>query len=287
MGFIYKVTNRVNGKVYVGQTVHTIEWRWNTHLNSAYNDRMGDYNVLFHRAIRKHGIDAFEVSEVEKCDSSVLNEREKYWIKEYNSFSSQNGYNSTLGGDGAVKYKDEDILKYWNLGYGSSDISRFLGCTRGTARVRLLAMGKSAEEIRLRGNLAISEANQRRVYQYDKNGNFLKTFYSVKQAGDETKCCTTNIASAACGNIRSAGGYLWSYEKSKKIKPLSLKKTGYTIIGKYDSNENLIEIYLSLTAAQKNTGISRKKLSMVAETGESYKGFYWRYINIENGVIHI
>ena len=286
MGFIYKVTNTVNGKVYIGKTIHSIDWRWNTHLHSAYNERMGDYDVLFHRAIRKYGIDAFDVVEIEKCENAILGEREKYWIEQYDSYSKENGYNCTLGGEGSIKYKDEDILRYWNLGYGSSDISRFLGCSRGTARVRLLSMGKSAEEIRVRGNLAISEANQRRIYQYNKNGIFLKTFYSVTQASKEINCCKTNIASAAKGNIKSAGGYLWSYEKVEKLNPLS-RKTGYSIIGKYDLNENLIEIYLSLTAAHKNTGISRKKLSMVAETGESYKGFYWRYINIENGIIHI
>lgn len=284
MGFIYRVVNRVNGKSYIGQTIHTIEWRWNTHLLSAYNNRMGDHNVLFHRAIRKYGIDAFEVMEIEKCDNSILNKREKYWIKKYNSYG--NGYNLTIGGDGTRKYEDSDILKYWNLGYAASDISKLIGCGRNTARLRLISMGVSADEIRKRGNLAISENKQKRIYQYDKNGFFLKTFYSATEAGKEVKCNKTNISSAAQGNIRSAGGYLWSYDKKDKIDVLP-KKKGYTIIGKYTKNNELVEIYLSLTAAQNNTGISRKKISILAETGEFYKGYYWRYMNIENGIIHV
>ena len=284
MGYIYKVTNVVNGKVYIGQTIHTIEWRWNTHLVAAYNDRMGDHNVLFHRAIRKYGIDAFKVKQLEKCDNSILNDREKYWIKKYNSYP--NGYNLTIGGEGTRKYEDSDILNYWNLGYAASDIGRLLGCGRNTARVRLIGMGVSADELRKRGNLAISERKQKRIYQYDKNGIFLKTFYSATEASKEIKCNLSNISGAAQGNIKSAGGYLWSYEKKDKIDVFP-KKKGYTIIGKYTRNNELVEIYLSLTAAQKNTGISRKTLSIKAETGELYKDYYWRYINIENGIIHI
>lgn len=284
MGFIYRVVNRVNGKSYIGQTIHTIEWRWNTHLLSAYNNRMGDHNVLFHRAIRKYGIDAFEVMEIEKCDNSILNEREKYWIKKYNSYG--NGYNLTIGGGGTRKYEDSDILKYWNLGYATSDISKLIGCGRNTARTRLIGMGIPANEIRERGNLAISESKQKKVYQYDRSGNFLKTFYSTTEAAKELKCNHSNIASAAQGNLKSAGGYLWSYEKKEKIEVLSNKK-GYTIIGKYTKDGELVEMYLSFTAAQNNTGISRKKISILAETGEFYKGYYWRYVNIENGIIHV
>lgn len=284
MGYIYKITNKVNGKVYIGQTIHTIEWRWNTHLLSAYNNRMGDHNVLFHRAIRKYGIDAFEVEQIEKCNNSILSEREKYWIKKYDSYA--NGYNLTIGGEGARKYEDSDILKYWDFGYAASDIGRLLGCGRNTVRLRLIGMGISAEEIRKRGNIAISESKQKRVYQYDKNGNFLKTFYSVTEASKTVGCNKANIAGAAQGNIKSAGGYIWSYDKKEKIDVLPNKK-GYTIIGKYTKNNKLVEIYLSLTAAQNNTGISRKKISILAETGELYKGYYWRYMNIENGIIHI
>ncbi len=284
MGFIYKVTNTVNGKTYIGQTTYTIKWRWNTHLTSAYNDRLGDHNTLFHRAIRKYGIDAFKVEEVEKCDSSLLNERETHWIKQYNSY--KNGYNLTLGGEGGKKYEDSDILDSWKLGYAASDIGRLLGCGRNTVRLRLLGMGISPDEIKKRGNQAISEAKHKRVYQYDKDGNFLKTYYSAVEAAKELKCNKANINSAAQGNIRSAGGFLWSYQKLDKIEVLP-QREGYTIIGKYTPDGKLIEIYLSLTAAQKNTGISRKKLSILAETGEIYKNYYWRYMNIEDGIIHI
>jgi hypothetical protein len=284
IGYIYKITNTVNGKIYIGQTIHTTEWRWNTHLLAAYNNRMGDHNVLFHRAIRKYGIDAFVVEELEKCDNAMLSEREQYWIKKYNSYKE--GYNLTIGGEGTTKYEDSDILKYWDMGYGTSYISKFLGCSRGTARLRLISMGVPSDEIKKRGCLTISESNRKRVYQYDTNGKFVKSFYSVREASKEVKCNPSNISEAAQGNIRSAGGYFWSYEKKEKIDIVPPKK-GYSILGKYSHDGELVEIYLSLTAAQKNTGISRKKLSMLAEHGDFYKNYYWRYLNIENGIIHI
>lgn len=287
MGFIYKVNNKINDKNYIGQTIHTVEWRWETHLRSAFNERMQDHNVLFHRAIRKYGIDAFEVETIEECDNELLNEKEIYWIEHYKS-CGENGYNISLGGNGYYRYKDSDILKFWEMGYSASDIGRFLGCQRGTARLRLLANNISQQEIIERGNLAISESNRKKVYQYDsKTGEYIKGFYSVTIASKETKINLANIAECAQGHILSAGGYIWSYEKKDKINVIK-KNNKRCLVGKYDENGKLVEAYISLTATAKNNKdikVSRKKLSIVIAKGEKYKNFYWRFIEIENGII--
>lgn len=87
---IYKVTNKINGKVYIGQSVD-IGRRWRQHMTA-------EDDIYFHKAIQKYGVENFEWEVIEKCKKSELDERESYWIEYYDSFN--NGYNCTKGGDG-------------------------------------------------------------------------------------------------------------------------------------------------------------------------------------------
>ena len=87
---IYKVTNKINGKVYIGQSVD-IGRRWRQHMTA-------EDDIYFHKAIQKYGVDNFIWEVIEKCKKSELDERESYWIEYYDSFNK--GYNCTKGGDG-------------------------------------------------------------------------------------------------------------------------------------------------------------------------------------------
>lgn len=288
MAYIYKITNTVNGKVYIGQTRYTVEWRWHTHLYATYNEIAGDHNTLLHKAIRKYGIDAFLVETIDECDSSELNDKEIFWIKHFNSYDSDYGYNMTLGGSGLNLYSDEEILKLWNAGYAASEIARLMNAPigRNTVRSRLLGMGIDEDIIRKRGNEAISRSKHKLIYQYAMNGKYIKAFYSAVEAAKETKSNRTNINACAAGNLKSAGGYLWSYTKVDKM-PKPKNNKGFTLVGKYTPDGSLIEAYVSLTAAQKHNEISRKRLAIACEKNEVYKGFLWKFLDIKGGVIHV
>lgn len=95
MGFIYKITNKINGKIYIGQTSKTIERRFNTHIKNAKKH----INRYLYDAMNCYGYDNFEVSQVEECDNALLDDREIYWIKYFNCIIP-NGYNMTSGGGG-------------------------------------------------------------------------------------------------------------------------------------------------------------------------------------------
>lgn len=96
---IYKITNKINQKCYIGKSKNITE-RWNYH-KTRYNDER-EYDKPLYRAFRKYGIENFTfdiLEELQEYDKES-NEREKYWIKFYNSY--EKGYNGTKGGDGGT-----------------------------------------------------------------------------------------------------------------------------------------------------------------------------------------
>ena len=100
---IYKVTNKINKKIYIGQTTLTLNQRQNRHRTTFYHQRAREVNSSrFYNAIGKYGFDNFKFEEIEKCDTlESLDEREMYWIQFYKSHERKFGYNIKLGGNTA------------------------------------------------------------------------------------------------------------------------------------------------------------------------------------------
>lgn len=87
---IYKITNTENQKMYIGQS-RNIDQRWKTHKRMALKTKNTDNNSHLYNAMRKYGLEKFKFEVVEECAINLLNDREKYWILEYNSV--EEGYN--------------------------------------------------------------------------------------------------------------------------------------------------------------------------------------------------
>ena len=87
-GKIYRITNLVNGKIYIGQTVQSLEERFYKHC-AKYSDRL-HFVMPIKQAIFKYGKENFKIELIEDCDIELLNEREQYWISYYDSYN--NGY---------------------------------------------------------------------------------------------------------------------------------------------------------------------------------------------------
>lgn len=92
---IYKIENKIDGKVYIGQSVN-IEDRWIKHKSVSQNINHENAHYKIYRAIRKHGLENFIFSIIEECSKENLDDKEKEWINFYDSY--KNGYNQTLGG---------------------------------------------------------------------------------------------------------------------------------------------------------------------------------------------
>lgn len=151
MWIIYKHTNKINGKVYIGQTQAKAKLRWNNGLgykNSSY----------FYSAIQKYGWENFEHEIIEEniLTAKEAYEREQYWIKYYHSFVGDeqcNGYNLTIGGHGnfgrivseetkqkisKAKLGKKMTCKAWNLGIPLSEERK--------QNLRLKNLGKKQSE---------------------------------------------------------------------------------------------------------------------------------------------
>ena len=100
VGYIYKITNLINGKIYIGKTKYTIDNRYKSHLKQAIKNR--DLNITsskLYNAINKYGTENFKIEQIEECSYENLSEREIFWIKELDARNPTIGYNICKGGE--------------------------------------------------------------------------------------------------------------------------------------------------------------------------------------------
>lgn len=115
---IYKITNKLNNKVYIGQSVN-ISYRWTAHRCRPFNKNSNQYNNPLYKAIRKYGIENFQFEVLEECLKSELNDKEKYYISLFKSTDPKKGYNLTTGGQDSrqinSKISEKDLFEIIDL----------------------------------------------------------------------------------------------------------------------------------------------------------------------------
>ena len=171
-GLIYKITNDINNKVYIGKTLHSsIAERFNEHLRD-YQKSRNEKRPLYN-AMQKFGVKHFKIELIEKVPISELSLREIYWIDFYNSF--HNGYNATRGGDGKQLYDYDAIVQGFVSGKLIKDLANEFGCCIDTI-TQVLKLSNIDTSI---------NANKKAchgVRAKDKQGNLLKEFSSRAEA---------------------------------------------------------------------------------------------------------
>jgi group I intron endonuclease len=176
MAYIYKITNLVNGKEYIGKTGLTIQKRFKQHIkDSAYTD--GREKRPLYDAFNKYGIENFKIEQIEECNLEEVNEKEIYWINYYNTF--HNGYNATLGGEGISTINYDEIVELFEQGLNLKEISNETGHDKEWISVILKSRGISNEEIQERK----VKNQEKKVFRIDKQTNkILEEYPSVGKA---------------------------------------------------------------------------------------------------------
>lgn len=174
MAFIYKITNNINGKIYIGKTVHAVKRRFLEHIYESHTDTK---NRPFHLAIVKYGIENFSIDIIEEVDISNVDTREQYWIQHYRSyigFPDCNGYNATLGGDGTIKEDYQKIVNDYLITGSKDQTARNCNCCVETVRNACNAL-----HIKTKSN-----CQGRKIQRISFNGDIIE-YDSIRQAAIE------------------------------------------------------------------------------------------------------
>lgn len=220
MAYIYKITNQINGKVYIGKTTESdIRIRWHQHRKDYKKQQCK--NRPLYNAMNKYGIENFIMEEIEQCDISILNDRETYWINYYRAYVGWNdckGYNATLGGDGKPWCNYDWVLQLWQEGKNQITISKETGYDRNTIHKILLLKGISSDQLK-RG----LTFNKKACIRLNKDTEEVLDYYDSLSAVTEflqqdgypnvtRKDVATHIGQVCKGKRKTAYGYKWQYQ---------------------------------------------------------------------------
>lgn len=280
MGYIYKITNLINQKVYIGLTYRTIEIRWREHKSRAFNNWPG----YLYNSIRKHGIQNFFIEQIDIGFDEELKIKEQYWINYYDSANPKKGYNLTLGGDGNLKIDYNEVYNLWDNGFSIADISNELQIDRHTVKDILKEYKNFSEEEGLKRG---SGRKSTSVNQYSLQGKYITTFSSLIEAERTTNISYSNISLCCNLKLKTAGNYQWRYYNGniKDISPINKRYSCKRPVAQYDLNNNFIQSFNSLIEAARSLPEITNPQSVANQIGQVCQGnrktcrnYIWEYV---------
>lgn len=247
---IYKITNKINGKCYIGQSIN-IEQRLKNHKSSKVDKPL-------YRAFKKYGIENFTFEILEQCKREELNEKEIKYIEIYNSTTDGNGYNLEHGGEfkditlceyskkkqvenfkKAIKNMPKEDFEKWHKKIGEKHkgktvseeqrkkISKTLKEYYKDEKAReRLSKNNKGKKRSLSARLKLSMSQQKvmakyakKVLQYDLENNFITSYDSLQDVKECNKFYNLGNISACCNNHRkTAYGFKWKYDEEFNSK---------------------------------------------------------------------
>lgn len=216
-GKIYKIVNKINGKVYVGCTINSLEQRFYEHLYRCFKT---DYKSKLYNSIKKYGEENFEISLIEECDLSIIYETEKKYVKEFNSY--EDGMNSTYGGEGCLGYVHSPEIRK-KISEGTKNGNSHKGKTYEEL------YGDRAEEEKLRRRNSVklkwdnlSDEDRKNRIIRAKEGNNKNSKYGLTIINDVKDKIMSNMKIKEIKKIypQISESYLYSIKSNKRRKDL-------------------------------------------------------------------
>lgn len=200
---IYKATNLVNGKVYIGQTVRTLDERIAEHIRKR--------NSLLGQAIRKYGEECFSFEVIDTASNiEGLNKKEIYWIAFFDC-EVPNGYNQCAGGENTIGYHHKDSSKekmrvakeeaYCGTG------NPFYGKKHSAEAKAKMSKARKGRVLTNEWKTKIGQGLHKKVINLDTG----EVFESVKAAAERYGLKDTHITRVCKGKRKRTGGFRWSH----------------------------------------------------------------------------
>lgn len=202
---IYKHTNQITGKVYIGQTCLKPEKRWNN--GQGYSKQ-----PIFYQDIQKYGWENFKHEILEKdIAAKDINDREKYWISYYQATNPEKGYNQLIGGSVGYIHTKQQKQQI------SQSLKQYYQTDAGKSFMKIKKMNMQGENNPNYGNHSFQGLGSKRskpVYYFELNRYFgsvreAARMLDIKSAGGISQCCL--------GRQKKANGYTWRFATLEEI----------------------------------------------------------------------
>ena len=211
MGYIYCITNLINGKQYVGKTTYSVTKRFQEHRTDCQK-RKNEKRPLY-SAMRKYGIENFSIETLISCEEEELSSYEILFIQKLNTY--HNGYNATKGGDGKILFDYNEIITLYNSGLNIKQVSAKIGCCTDTVSTVLHKFN-----IKIRHEVSETMNPKMPVFMLDsQTEKTIKLFSSISDASRwlvENKYAKTNnggvrqkISLCIHGKLKTAYKFKW------------------------------------------------------------------------------
>lgn len=290
MHYIYKVKNKINGKIYIGQT-NNLKRRFNEHMN----DKRSEHQP-FGRALRKYGLANFDIKIIDSSNKKEeINKLEIYYISKFNS-KVPNGYNVANGGDGGSNWNLQPIVMLdldgnFIEGYDyimqcaeknrldHSRISASCKCKQIRYKDYIFMYKSDYEKYGSRKYIKPISTRRKKIIQYDLNGTKIKEYASVTIASENTGIGRSNISSCLIKKVKSSGGYIWRYMGESRPEKRVVERL---LIGQYTKDNEFITSFPSCSEAARALGLPNKAYKVIwskLDTKYSCYGFKWKKLN--------
>ena len=247
MGYIYKITNKLNNMMYVGLTIKqrpTDRFSQHRYLARHPEQENGEPSYL-HKAMAKYGVDNFNFEVIEEVENNLLEEREAYWIDYYNCLAP-NGYCLTKGGYGTPGFSRPQTLEERQK--------------RSESNKQYYNNHPEAKEM-------ISKRTQ----------NLWKNDEYRQKVIESNKAYYANHPDKFKGENNPFYGKHHSEESLKKIKEASKSRQKQIVQLDKDTLEE-IQVFDGIKEAEKALGVSHGWLSKAARTNKVAYGYRWKII---------
>ena len=213
MAYIYKITNNLNQKCYIGKTLKSVRVRWSQHCREFLLEK--NFNRPLYGAMKKYGIENFSIETIEEVEEALVNDREIYWISFYEAY--QKGYNATVGGDGKSYLDYDKIVADYLFIKNISEVAKLNNCSSDSVSDILHAKNIST----LTGGEVMRNNHIKRVLMLDKETDeVLKEFKTYMEASlflqengftnvTGLRGVTSKLSLVCRGKRKTCAGFKW------------------------------------------------------------------------------